>query len=203
MNEVYFTSDLHANHRGICRGESHWEDKSACRDFDTVEKMNSVIFDNINKTVGQDDILYILGDAFLGPKDDFYNLRSRINCVTIHYILGNHSEHIRKNSIIPCPTGYMNAQNLFTSVHEILDKKICGQNMVLCHYALKTWHKAHKGSWNLFGHSHGTLKDEGTFKQMDAGIDTHPEFRPYHFSEIKRIMDKRMPLNIDRHGTYN
>jgi hypothetical protein len=34
---------------------------------------------------------------------------------------------------------------------------------------------------------------------MDVGVDTHPEFRPYHINEIIKIMDK-IPVNfIDHH----
>ncbi len=77
--------------------------------------------------------------------------------------------------------------------------------MVLCHYAMRTWDKGHKGTWMLFGHSHGTLGSYGVdrdveFKTMDVGVDTHPEFRPYHIEEIRKIMDTRVALQVDHHN---
>ena len=42
-SQIWFTSDTHYNHANIVRGASKWEDKSMCRDFDTVEEMNTAI----------------------------------------------------------------------------------------------------------------------------------------------------------------
>lgn len=36
--DVFITSDTHYGHANICRGVSTWDDKTKCRDFDTVEK---------------------------------------------------------------------------------------------------------------------------------------------------------------------
>lgn len=77
--------------------------------------------------------------------------------------------------------------------------------MVLSHYSFRTWNNGGEGTWMLYEHSHGTLREYGPesnndkFKTMDVGIDTHPEFRPYHFDEIKEIMDKRINLRVDHH----
>ena len=34
-------------------------------------------------------------------------------------------------------------------------------------------------------------------KVMDVGIDTHPEFRPYSFDEVKSILDQREIVFLD------
>ena len=71
----------------------------------------------------------------------------------------------------------------------------------MCHYAMRTWDRAHHGSIMLYGHSHGTLpaysRNGNFYKTMDVGIDTHFEFRPYHIDEIRDIMSNRNTLNID------
>ena len=78
--------------------------------------------------------------------------------------------------------------------------------MYLSHFASRVWDKSHHGSWNLYGHSHGTLSEYGPesntdkYKAMDVGIDTHPEFRPYHFDEIAKIMNTRIALQADHHN---
>ena len=65
-------------------------------------------------------------------------------------------------------------------------KTINGQDMVLSHYAFRTWDKAHKGTWMLHGHSHGTLPVYENFKQLDVGIDTHLSM--FHLLENNRYL---------------
>lgn len=47
-----------------------------------------------------------------------------------------------------------------------------------------------RGSWHLYGHSHGRLPDDPLALSMDVGVDTH-DFRPWHFDEIKERMKER------------
>ena len=59
---VWVFSDPHYNHKNICRGTTNWQmpDGSVpigqTRDFQTLEKMNATIVNNINENVMQDDI---------------------------------------------------------------------------------------------------------------------------------------------------
>jgi len=208
--EFYFTSDSHYNHKNIVRGVSGWDNKDRCRDFDTLEEHNQVLVDNINKTVGENDILYHAGDWSFGGIQSIYEFRQQIKCKTIHFIIGNHDHHIKMNRVLKIEEGFMNTKNLFTTVDKLLDKTVNGQNMVMCHYPLRSWLNGSKGSWMLFGHTHGSLpeysavkgypkKNAEIFKTMDVGIDTHKEFRPYHFDEIAEIMHNRSDLNVDHH----
>ena len=70
--DVWIFSDQHYNHKNICRGITNWRTKddevpiSQTRDFDTLDKMNAAIVNNINETVMQDDILICLGDWSFG-----------------------------------------------------------------------------------------------------------------------------------------
>jgi calcineurin-like phosphoesterase family protein len=50
-----------------------------------------------------------------------------------------------------------------------------GQPIVLCHYAMRVWNRAHHGA-NLYGHSQGKLPEAPTSLSMDVGVDTH-DFR--------------------------
>lgn len=228
---IWFTGDTHFHHKNIVRGVSGWENAGGqkTRDFKTLEEHDETIIRNINNVVKENDILYHLGDWSFGGIEQIWNFRKRLRCRNIHLILGNHDHHIENDKMLPnCVRNiygiedtvqgstylsHVNASELFSSVNHLLTKKIGGQSMTLCHYAFRTWDKAHHGTWMLHGHSHGTLPDynaivQGShgykgqmlFKTMDVGIDTHPEFRPYHFDEIRRIMDKRESLLVDHHN---
>ena len=57
-SKVFFTSDTHFYHENIIR--------FCNRPFKDVEMMNETIIANWNNTIGQDDIVFHLGDFCLG-----------------------------------------------------------------------------------------------------------------------------------------
>lgn len=205
-SNLWFTSDTHYGHKNICKGESDWTDKSGCRDFKTVAEMNEAIVTNINSVVKRGDTLIHLGDWSFGGKQNIHDFRRQLVCEDIQLVLGNHDHHIR-NGVFT---------SLFTRVDELRITALFGKMMTLCHYPMRVWDKGYAGAWMLYGHCHGSLDDKKpTFpeptwagdnyymknsKSMDVGIDTHPEFRPYSYDEVKAIMDSReVLLNIDHH----
>ena len=79
--KIYIISDTHFNHNNII---------DYCnRPFKDINEMNNTIIDNWNKTVKNDDIVYHLGDFFLGSKFDLKDIVDRLNG-TIYLIRGNH-----------------------------------------------------------------------------------------------------------------
>ena len=94
---IWFTSDTHYKHSNICRGTSNWPADSKTRDFDTLDKMNDMIVNNINHLVGEDDILFHLGDWSFGGFENIQEFRNRLICKNIHLILGNHDHHIERD----------------------------------------------------------------------------------------------------------
>ena len=121
--EVWFGSDFHFDHENIVRGVSKWEDTRACRPFDTLEEHNEILIQNINNSVKKDDVLFFDGDWAFNGRSSIYDFRKRLNCKTIHFILGNHDHHIRKNAIVNDELN-IKAHSLFTSVNDILYKTI-------------------------------------------------------------------------------
>lgn len=202
MANIWFSSDWHYGHKNIVRGCSEWESKDACRNFLSLQEHNEILIQNINKVCKQNDKIFFGGDFSFGGRDNVEKFRKRINCKDIELIFGNHDHHIRKN--------YNNCQSLFTSCKDIIHRSIGKTDFVMCHYAMRTWDRAHHGTIMLYGHSHGTLKpysfvnnpteNSQLFKTMDIGIDTHYEFRPYHLEEIRHIMKDRICLKVDHHN---
>lgn len=104
----YFFSDAHAFHTNICRGTSNWEDKELrCRNFNTIEEMNSAIIKSINSVVGEDDTLYHLGDWSFGGWENIWNFRKQIVCKNIININGNHDCFDVENTEILTEYGWM------------------------------------------------------------------------------------------------
>lgn len=217
--ETWFISDTHFYHKNITRGVSKWPNASGVRDFDDELEMTIHIINQINKYVGEDDTLYILGDFAFGGKDNIPLARLLIHCKKIHYIYGNHDHHIRKSY-----------QHLFTTCRDYAEisikyrldtddanTKMKKQKIILCHYALRVWNQAHHGSWQLHGHSHGSLipidingyyaneTADPLAKQIDVGVDSIfnlcGEYRPIAFSELYELFNSESykDLRVDQH----
>lgn len=154
---IFFTADEHYGHKNII--------KYCNRPFDSVEEMDNEIIKRHNTLVGENDIVYHIGDFTL--KGDAEQYISRLNGKHI-FIQGSHDKFLPKET------------------PQIIE--LNNPDIVLCHYAMTVWSKSHYNSWQLFGHSHGKLKGNG--KQIDVGVDTH-HFFPYSLDEIKKIMSKK------------
>jgi calcineurin-like phosphoesterase family protein len=198
--QLFFTSDTHYNHKNICRGVSNWrlQDGSVpveqTRDFQTLEHMNSTMVDNINETVGQDDILIHLGDWSFGGFESIKEFRDRIICRNIYLLYGNHDHHIENNR--------QGIQGIFTNTSQyqmltVYNHK--GENkleFILMHYPLTSWHDMNKGRFHLFGHVHlpANKKLMGG-RSMDVGMDGN-NLTPYNMNEIvKKLSDRPVQAN--------
>lgn len=86
MEMLFFTSDLHLGHQAILQ--------FANRPYWDIDQMNDALIENINRTVGADDGLYILGDlSYRISKEDAAALIKRIHCQNLHLIVGNHDKN--------------------------------------------------------------------------------------------------------------
>lgn len=203
---IYFTSDTHYGHENICRGTSKWEARSEedfqqnTRNFKTLEEMNDAIVDGINSVVGENDVLYHLGNWSFGGIKNIWEFRKRIKCKNIHLILGNHDHHIENDRILPNVTwrsqgkdvpknwkiedyipsnldlnislniSTVRAQELFKSVDHVKTVKVNKYTFFLNHFSHRVWCNSHHGVIHLYGHSHNSI-DNNWGKSMDVGID--------------------------------
>jgi len=200
---IFFTSDTHYSHEGICRATSKW-DNSKTRDFDSLENMNSAIVTEINNKVGENDFLFHLGDWSFGGFDKIQEFRDQIICKNVHLVLGNHDHHIERNK--------GGIRSLFSSVNHYvsLDLRIPsdGQemkkfSMVLCHFPIASWDGMSKGRIHLHGHVHLEPHNKiAEGRAMDVGMDGN-NLEPYSLNEITKLLSgrpiKRLTLPSDHH----
>ena len=164
--QLFFTSDTHYNHTNICRGVTKWTDaEDVTRDFETLDQMNDRIVAGINTEVGENDILFHLGDWSFGGFESIERFRNRINCKNIHLILGNHDHHIERDRA--------GIRGLFSSVNQYLELEVNKEhNFVLMHYPIMSWNKMNDGVIHLHGHVHLPPNFRiGKGKMMDVGVD--------------------------------
>lgn len=85
---VFVCSDPHYSHKNLIKSLSTWS-SGTHHDFKSV--------DEHNKTVGQNDVLFCLGDVAFGGFENVRKFMDRIVCDEVHLILGNHDKHIKLN----------------------------------------------------------------------------------------------------------
>lgn len=170
---IYFTADTHFGHDNIRR--------HCGRPFKTVAKMDATLIANWNARVRAGDTVYHLGDFAFKSSKGVEDYRRRLNG-RIHLIRGNHDSK---------EPGRLEA--IFDSVHPLLCITIEGQTIVLCHYAMRVWEKKHHGSWHLYGHTHGRLKDDSLSLSLDVGVDCN-NYLPISFPEVRQRMVEKQEL---------
>ncbi len=188
---LWFTSDTHYNHANICSSTTKWKDPVTIREFKTLEHMNSHLAGNINEIVGQDDILFHLGDWSFGGFESIEQFRNQIVCQNIHIITGNHDHHIQNNR--------GDCQKLFSSVNKYVELNVKwpvgpemhDANFVLMHFPIASWNNMARGAIHLHGHVHfnpNVRLQEG--KMMDVGCEGNNLY-PIDMSEVLSIMKNR------------
>jgi calcineurin-like phosphoesterase family protein len=191
---IWFSSDPHFQHKNILKFQPE-------RPWKTVEEMDEGIIELYNKFVKPEDTLYLLGDLGFAPPTVLGPLLGRINGTKRH-IRGNHD---RSHAMINCNFEW-------TRDYYELREEVNGvrEHLVLCHYPMRAWNKAHHGSWNIHGHCHGSLPPNG--KQIDVGIDATilydewygtdagvEPFGPVSLEQLQVLMATREIFTEDHH----
>lgn len=193
--KVWITSDTHYSHKNICRGVTNWRlpngdvPEAQTRPFETVEKMNSAIVNNINECVGQDDVLIHLGDWSFSGFETIEEFHNRLICKNIHLVLGNHDHHIDRNR--------QNIRNLFKSVNWFEQFEYQGETLECCHYPISSWNGLRKGRIHFHGHCHLPYNKKVTNgRRMDIGMDGSIGMMPYDLKELIKVM-KKLPIGSE------
>lgn len=158
----WFTADEHYGHHNTIKYNN--------RPFSSVEEMNETIINNHNKVINKNDLVIHAGDFTLRDKKYAESIIRKLTGKHI-FLRGSHDRWLRQS----------HAKDLY-------EKTIEKQFIVVCHYAMRVWHRSHYNSWQLYGHSHGRLEPVG--KQWDIGVDNN-NFYPVSFEQIKEIMKNR------------
>lgn len=166
---IYFTADTHFNHANIIKYQD--------RPFRNVHEMNEALIANWNAVVPVKSVIYHLGDFVFAKKpEDVLKIVKRLNG-QMKLIYGNHDDEklLSKAGIEGKHLDFI---------------KFDKQRIQLCHYAMRVWNRSHKGSWHLYGHSHGNLEEADSLS-FDIGTDAN-NFTPVSFAEVKKRITKKL-----------
>lgn len=179
---TYYTADTHFGHANII--------KYCNRPFASAYEMDDVLCTNWNVIVGPEDTVYHLGDFSFAPPDKYL---ARLNGHIV-FVFGNHDREMRR------VRQERKWNHKVTFLPDLAEVEVEGQKMVLCHYAMRVWNKSHHGTWQLYGHSHGSLPDDPNARSLDVGVDVHG-YKPISFDQVARHMAKKNWKPIDHHGS--
>lgn len=169
----FFTSDHHFCHEAII---------SMCgRPFTDADDMNRGMIHAWNSVVRPNDIVWHLGDfAHRGKPDQVKAIFDQLAGIKI-LIRGNHDKQMTSSC------GWHQQEDFR---HLVVD----GVQVNLSHYAMRSWPAMHRGSYMLFGHSHGDLP--GSRNTLDVGVD-FVGYIPQTFAELRARMDLLPKLAFD------
>ncbi len=162
----FFTSDTHFNHKRIIQYCSD------TRPFSCMEEMNETMIDIWNKKVNSNDIVYHLGDIGFGDINEINTIFDRLNGKDFRLVVGNHDTKFLKN---------VDFCKKFSDIRIYNEEKLFGENIVMMHYPIASWHRKNYGAIMLHGHCHGNPTNvSGRIK--DVGWDTFQNL--YDIEEI-------------------
>lgn len=173
---IWFVSDEHYGHTNII--------KFCNRPFKDADEMREVLIKRHNSVVAPNDEVYHLGDVSFGKDVEQYI--SKLNG-SHHLILGNHDHS--------CYRKFKKLEP-YISVQDTRVVNWEGFKFFLSHYSHRVWPNSHRGTFHLYGHSHGTLPGFG--RSMDVGVDTN-NFYPYSAAELTNILLKENFIGVDHH----
>ena len=202
-SNVWFTSDSHYDHAR--------EFLLNPRGFpNDLEGHNKWLVESYNKVVGINDIVFHLGDVSLASSQE--RTESFLNSLNgrIYKIWGNHTSFTRRiyrdelakqfsrSDVEVYPLTWNGKVTFIGTQAKIV---VDNQMIILGHFGLRVWEEAHRGSWNLSGHSHsndvGRNPENPIAKALDVGVDNFR--RPISFEEVKIIMSRKSVECLDHH----
>ena len=193
---IFFTSDTHFGHGNII--------KYCNRPFSSSEHQTNELIKNWNSRVSPKDTVYFLGDFFFPMiksqviKEDVKNFLEICYALNgkIHFICGNHDAYFERYLNDPSYTSEIRER--FSSICLSGQKEVkvgLAYPIVLNHYPMLVWNRAHLGAIHLYGHVHSTKNglistpERGVFKfqnaknSHDVGVDAW-DYYPVSLEEL-------------------
>lgn len=174
----WWTSDLHLKHKNII--------EYCNRPFRTLDghpdttKMDRDLAITWDAMVKPGDEVYVLGDLSFDYEHAYQWIKQRPGQKFL--VWGNHDPSARKAK------ERAHLSQAFVKTGDILETKVGDQLIVMCHYPMLRWNRAHFGSWMLHGHTHGECRYPEGMKIADVGVDAW-NMQPVNFDTLKKHMD--------------
>ena len=216
-HNVFFGGCYHHNH------DPKWPTPLwKMRGFNSVEEINEFQIKAWNEICDDNSIVFLLGDTMFGdPKGDkFIEFFRKLKFKTVYIQPGNHlSGYLQnyKSSLRKLHPGAVDGDQINYEVFPLSDVSpniygkeivyipnyaelsINGTQIVISHYAIRSWNKMSKNSWMLHSHEHlsSNLSDfgnTGNGRIADVGYESLLKYNggaPISLDKLQKFMDKK------------
>lgn len=174
--QIWFTSDTHFGHKNIL------EYCPKTRQGNSIEEHDKILIQNWNNQVGDNDLVFHLGDVAFAKHDTIWNILNTLKG-NIYLIKGNHDRKIENSKHL---------QKRFEGIFSDLTLYIDNQMVVLYHYPIAEHNQLHRGSFHFHGHVHGGAVPGIRGRVFDVGIDNRfsNDMKLWSWEELKEILSK-------------
>lgn len=173
----FYISDTHIGHERMLTMQP--------RPFGSIAEHDEFIIAAWNSVVGDEDIVYHLGDFAFNLSRDAERIRGVFTRLMgrKYLVIGNHDVD-KRGALHPT----LASLGWAARPEHALRTTDGGHDLWLTHYAGRSWPSQHYGSVHFYGHSHGKLPGLG--RSRDVGVDM-PDvfFQPRLYSELTAGME--------------
>ena len=176
MSQVWFTSDLHFNHKKVAELRQEALNLDSFATPDLITQHSLAIVENWNTTVNPDDVVWVLGDIGLGRPSKFLPVVDALNGRKF-LITGNHDKVWAAHS--DARRHFAEWSEVFDYIAPFAKLKLDGRQVLLSHFPYEGDHTSEDrakefrlqdtGKWIIHGHVHSEWKRWG--RQINAGLD--------------------------------
>lgn len=205
---VFVTSDLHFGHENILKYEqsrvdeltkttmSEWMDKNNIlkseenlKDekfkelfekyrFSLINEHDEQLIKNWNSVVKNGDLIYILGDLSMRNGEYTNNILKQLNGDKV-LIKGNH-DYMYLND-------HKFDKSLINEIYDYKEIKYKKNLIIMFHFPIQVWNKAHKGTIHLYGHIHSNKTTSHPMKyeienSYNVGVDVN-NYKPVRLDD--------------------
>lgn len=180
--KTWASSDLHFGHGNIIkyspRSRGHFAD---------VNEMNNAIISNFNSVVGDDDVIFLLGDIGFCKPEMTLRFLSMMNGKKF-IVFGNHDSKLMdhkdfKDESVRRTVGIIGSDKEHKMTHTVDGVK---HRIHMFHHPIESWDSKGHGSLHFFGHCH-TPKEQNKprNRSIDVGVDGNDLF-PHNVDDLCR-----------------
>ena len=176
--KIWFTSDLHLGHRNVIR--------FCNRPFADEKEMGKSLIENWNNIVGDNDIVFVLGDTFwFNDSHGIKRVLSQLKGKDIYILPGNHDDFDHYYRVDDMRI-HLCADIVVVWITEENQPK---REVWLSHYPMMTWPHRENGAYQFFGHIHS---QPDKFDGVDQDLPLH-----WNQADVGCDFWKWAPIDID------
>lgn len=162
MSNVYFASDLHLGHKGICKYRTR---------FANAHRHDLYVMENLLASVNKRDTLWLLGDTFMSAESIkyFYEIAGSVG--QLNLIFGNHCTDAKRGVIVQeiVESGLVNRYGALFSKYRSW----------IVHVPIHPTELRHKRC--IHGHIHASVIDDNRYINVNVDVN---DYKPVSLEKL-------------------